>query len=126
MALVDPIDLSGEDSVAVVGESFYQERLSGAAGPKRPGGVELRTRFALVREPENPHDQNAIAVELEDGGTVGYLSRDDAVAYGPLLAQCAARGRPAVTEGVILGGDAGRDTAFGVWLHLRGPAESLR
>jgi HIRAN domain len=79
-----------------------------------------------VPEPENPHDANAIAVRLEEGGTVGYLSRADAVAYGPLLAQCAARGGTGVSEGVILGGDADRDTAFGVWLHLRGPLESLR
>jgi hypothetical protein len=123
---MDAIDLSGDDSVAVVGESHYQEALAAAAGPKRSGGVEVRTRFALVPEPENPHDPNAIAVRLEDGATVGYLNRADAVAYGPLLAQCAARGQPGVTDGVILGGDVGRDTAFGVWLHLRGPAESLR
>ncbi len=109
-------DLSGRASLAVVGESHYQDALLVLAGPKRPGGVELRTAFRLVPEPENPYDSNAIAVRSTEGATVGYLPAAQAVRYGPLVpaggASCA---------GVVLGGDADRGTGFGVWLHIVEP-----
>ncbi|WP_394163676.1 hypothetical protein [Galactobacter valiniphilus] len=38
----------------------------------------------LVPEPENPHDSNAVAVQL-GGRTAGYLGRDDAREYQPVL-----------------------------------------
>jgi hypothetical protein len=37
----------------------------------------------------------------------------------------AAIGRRPVTDGVILGGDASRDTTFVVWLHIQDPHEAL-
>jgi hypothetical protein len=37
----------------------------------------------------------------------------------------AVRGRRPVTEGVILGGDASRDTLFVAWLHVQDPHEAL-
>jgi hypothetical protein len=121
-------DVSGEDRLRVTGAPHYQEALAAAAGPKRPGGVQDRRRFALVAEPGNPHDPNAIAVRLETGGpgpTVGYLPRADAERFGRLLDAVAARGRRPVAEGVILGGDASRDTLFVVWLHVQDPFEAL-
>jgi hypothetical protein len=39
---------------------------------------------ALLREPQNPYDPNAIAVTV-DGDTVGYIARDDAAVLAPLL-----------------------------------------
>lgn len=118
--------MSGEDRLRVAGVSHYQEALAAAAGPKRSGGVELRTRFALVAEPGNPHDPHAISVRLEEGGAaVGYLPREEAVRYGRLMDAVAARGRRPVTDGVILGGDADRDTSFVVWLHIQDPYEAL-
>lgn len=36
------------------------------------------TEIALVREPENRYDGNAVAVYLKGGGQIGYLSREDA------------------------------------------------
>ena len=120
-------DVSGEDRLRIVGVSHYQAALADAAGGKRPGGVEVRTRVGLVPEPDNPHDANAIAVRLDDGGgeRVGYLPREEAARYRRLMDAVAARGRRPVCEGVILGGDATRDTMFVVWLHVQDPYEAL-
>ncbi len=118
-------DVSGEDRLRVTGAPHYQDELAAAAGPKRPGGVEDRRRFALVAEPENPHDPHAIAVRLESGETVGYLPREEAARYGRLMDAVAQRGRRPVTDGVILGGDATRDSLFVVWLHVQDPFERL-
>lgn len=101
----------------MVGESHYQRALSHLAGPPRPAGVELRTRFVLAPEPENPHDQNAITVRTEAGETVGYLPRADAVRYVGVVPLGGAH-----CDGVVLGGDSARASAFGVWLHIRAVA----
>ncbi len=39
----------------------------------------------LVREPSNPHDRNAIAVEISDGDALGYISRDLAAELAPAM-----------------------------------------
>lgn len=39
----------------------------------------------LRREPHNPFDQNAIRVERRDGQQIGFISRTEAVKYGPFL-----------------------------------------
>jgi hypothetical protein len=122
---VDVQDVSGEDRIRVTGATHYQDALAAAAGPKLPGGVELRRRFELVAEPENPHDPHAIAVRLEGGERIGYLPRDEAARYGRLLETVAALGRRPVTDGVILGGNEDRDSLFVVWLHVQDPYEQL-
>ena len=66
-------DVSGEDRLRVTGAPHYQDELAAASGPKRSGGVEDRRPFALVAEPDNPHDPHAIAVHLEGGAKIGYL-----------------------------------------------------
>jgi hypothetical protein len=74
----------------------------------------------LVREPDNPYDSNAVAIHLDGGGgQVGYLSREDAVAYAGLLTACADRGAVGACEAVILGADSDRDTSYCVWLHVQ-------
>ena len=118
-------DVSGEDRLRVTGAPHYQDELAGASGPKRSGGVEDRRPFALVAEPDNPHDPHAIAVHLEGGAKIGYLPREEAERYARLMELVAARGRRPVTDGVVLGGDADRDTLFVVWLHVQDPFEAL-
>ena len=59
----------GTYTLSIVGESHYQ----GAIWHCRKGD-----RVILQREPENPHDENAVAVLREDGEQIGYLSRDNA------------------------------------------------
>jgi hypothetical protein len=118
-------DVSGEDRLRVTGAPHYQDELAAASGPKRSGGVEDRRPFALVPEPDNPHDPHAVAVHLERGAKIGYLPRAEAQRYGRLLDAVAARGRRPVANGVVLGGDADRDTLFVVWLHVQDPFEAL-
>ena len=73
---------------------------------------------ALVPEPDNPHDPNAVMVQIE-GRLVGYLSRADAVAYAPLVQSLAARGRTAVCEAMVAGrGESSGTSNLGVFLRL--------
>jgi hypothetical protein len=103
--------------VAAVGESNYQEALSRVCGSSRWEDVRFDCIAALVREPNNPYDSNAISVQVE-GQIVGYLSREDAKAYGPLVAThgvvaCRAR---------IAGRGPGSETQnLGIFLELPPP-----
>jgi hypothetical protein len=92
--------------VSVAGESHYQETLRELADRLGPDGV-LRAR--LAPEPDNPHDDNAVAVCVDDGlAKIGYLPRQVAANYQPRLLKhgapvtCPARltGRAAI--GVVL------------------------
>lgn len=72
---------------------------------------------ALIREPKNPVDTNAIRAEL-DGEQVGYLAREVAAEFSPQLDR-AGRER-FVVAGVVCGGSADAPN-FGlhVWLDKR-------
>ena len=73
-------------SLEVVGEGSYQERLERAAGGRGPDGPLRREHVAmLMAEPANRYDENAIAVHLPEIGVVGYLSRLDGIAFGPVV-----------------------------------------
>lgn len=74
------VELCEDGYCAVVGESYYQDALR-ATGRVCSAGGEGRPAFtaALVPEPENPYDSNAIAV-YSPRGKIGHLSRDDALA----------------------------------------------
>jgi hypothetical protein len=115
------LDVSGDDRIGVVGESHYQDELARLAGPKREGGVELEVQAVLVPEPKNPFDPNAVAIYINGHGKVGYLSREDAIAFQPAANEWVSEGKTAVCEAVILGGDSGRGTQFCVWLHIQAP-----
>ncbi len=113
-------------SVHVVGESNYQDALWAVAGA--PRGTEVRTKvFAvLVPEPQNSYDRNAVAVFVNNSNKVGYLSRDDAAAYQPILR----RHRQLVAcDALIAGGgpgDDGRMRMLGIFLELPEPEELAR
>lgn len=64
-----------------VGESQYQDALQRICGPHSRYGHHFDAIATLVREPHNPHDQNAVAVEIQNM-KVGYLSREDARRVG--------------------------------------------
>jgi hypothetical protein len=115
----EPIDLSGPERVPAVGESFYQETLTAAAGPRIPGGVKVPVRAVLVLEPDNPYDSDAVAVHLHDYGIVGHLGREDARKYRQLIVECTLDAGAPVCDAIVLGGDSARDTHFCVWLHLK-------
>ena len=64
--------LRGHESVNVAGESHYQDALRAISGQ---GEIRHDTEARLIPEPDNPHDANAVRVEI-DGAKVGYLPRD--------------------------------------------------
>lgn len=68
----------------VVGESHYQENLRKA----RATSPDPEPVFwaSLIREPDNPYDPNAVKVAIDPFGTVGYLARESARRYDPLIA----------------------------------------
>ena len=109
----DAIHLDGDRDVSVVGESHYQPALRelAATGPNIIAG--------LVPEPANRHDPNAIQVQVQ-AKVVGYLSREDAIRYLPLLRRYAKEGRIVACDGFIIGGRE-KGHHYGVILSLPEP-----
>jgi HIRAN domain len=118
--------LTGGMEVQVVGESSYQAALSRICGGKTGQSAELACVASLVPEPENAKDTNAIAV-LIDGLKVGYLSREDAEGYQPLMRTLSARGLTGQCEALIKGGwkRPHSEGQFGVVLDLEDPDHAL-
>ena len=131
MAKQDVIYLqAGELVVDVVGESHHQEVLNRVCGGRSKGGHERECLAALIPDPSNAYDANAVKVMLIDDGAevglAGYLSRDDARAYGPVLKELVVDYRRfVVCDAVIRGGWKRADSqgSYGVKLSLESPAE---
>lgn len=118
-------------TVEVMGESHYQGTLERLAGGRTIDGGRYRDHIALMLpEPSNPYDHNAVRVLLAphfDGATaglVGYLSREDAVAYRPVIDRLASMARLMACRASLKGGwdrGGGDRGSFGVTLHLDRP-----
>ena len=81
-------------------------------------------RAVLVREPENEQDPKAIAVYAESGRRLGYLSREDARAYGQVFESLDKRGyNAAACPAMLNGGDGGK--SYGVVLAISAPGYVL-
>jgi hypothetical protein len=111
-----PFVLEGDELVRVVGTSHYQDALLELTG--RQGDEEIRVdKIAIFApEPDNPHDPNAIAVQI-DGRLVGYLSRDENRRWLDVVG-----GREVGCEAMIAG--RGGTTGLGVFLRLPTPTEA--
>jgi hypothetical protein len=125
-AKVPILDACDYDPVQVVGESFHQEALERIAGGRTPDGPVRREHVAaLVPEPTNPYDANAISVQIE-AQPIGHLSREDAIRFRPVFTLAKARGYPALgCHAALKGGwDRGGEDqgSIGVELHMAGPA----
>jgi hypothetical protein len=110
--------LGGNDSLEVVGELAYQSTLWRLCGGVTGDRIRCHIVAALVPEPTNPYDANAIAVQI-DGQTVGYLPRATAQEYLPGLRRLmSAHGGFVALRGVIVGGGYYDDGPgrLGVWL----------
>jgi len=79
VATVGHIDGPGFFDVEVVGESNYQRAIE-LARRGAAKGIAVQTQATLVLENNNPHDKQAVRVDI-GGRTVGYLDRDNARAY---------------------------------------------
>lgn len=110
------VTISGETSVEVVGESFYQDELLSLAGDhRRFGGVDLEALAELV-----PVDGNGIEVRIDDR-PIGFLSQVDARWFADLIEKSIERHGFATARGSIRGGwDRGGDDIglFGVTLSM--------
>ena len=127
----------------MVGESYRQDELgaiavratSSAPFLAEVGGRARRVaedqldgrwfRAVLRPEPDNPHDANAIAVDAEDGGQIGYLSRADALAYAPVFAAIRALGYERASCPAYLIGEERLQQSLGAMLCLSTPEETL-
>jgi hypothetical protein len=116
--------LRGSELVNVAGESHYQEALRELTGTDGSEQVRREAEAVLVPEPGNPHDPNAVRVEI-DGRLVGYLPRGAAVAYGPMLQAVIARGRAAACEAMIAGRGGEGPANLGVFLKLPEPTDPI-
>lgn len=111
------------ERVDVVGESHYQRAIERIAGKRTDESKRVAAVAILLREPGNPYDKNAVAVFIR-GHQVGYLAREDASLFQPLLLDLEARGEAAVCDALIVGGwDRGKrgQGYFGVQLDLQRP-----
>jgi Protein of unknown function (DUF4011)/REase_MTES_1575/AAA domain/HIRAN domain len=85
------LDISGPDSIDVVGESFYREALQKVIAVAATDGASAGRRMAaLVPDPANPYDRNAIKVVI-DGEHVGHIPRELAALIAAPLAALAAQ-----------------------------------
>ncbi len=76
----------GRVDLEVVGEASYQDNLwrllGGRSAPE--DRVRVDVVAVLVAETDNPYDSNAVSLWVS-GLKVGYLSRDDARRYRPVI-----------------------------------------
>jgi hypothetical protein len=118
-----PAPLSGRGRVSVVGEFYRQDGIEYVVAGRAvaAGGnwdATLQAHAALVPEPANPHDCNAVRVDLSSPGgwvTVGYLARERAVLYQPALLRMVQAGLLPTAEGRICRAQGG---PLAVYLHL--------
>jgi hypothetical protein len=115
-------------TLEVVGEQSYQSEILAASGGRDQDGPIKKKHTALLRlEPDNRYDKDAICVWIE-GRRVGYLSREDAIRYGPVFRWAAFRDHSIACEAYLKGGwDRGRrdQGSVGPVLHLGSPGETL-
>jgi hypothetical protein len=110
----------GNFELRIIGDAHYQSALEVLCGPRVPRGVNRFETAWLLLEDKNPHDKNAVRVEIRRK-PVGYLSRQAAIRYRE---QLKAQGVPKANgqcQAVIRGGwvsSDGRKGAYLVWLDL--------
>lgn len=117
--------------IAVVGESSYQPALREICGSTRWERVRFECRAALVPEPDNHYDSNAVRIHAGVEGRqylhVGYLSRGDAADYKAVVQDAERKGYAIACEAHIAGREPGSDTHnLGIFIELPTPEECLK
>ena len=98
--VAEPIATTTYERVPVVGESHYQPALRSICGAAEGEEVRYDCFAELVLEPDNPHDPNAVMVQIE-GQCVGYLSRSNAVRYREMIQTMVDAGQPATCTAFV-------------------------
>lgn len=102
-ALLEAGFLIGDVQVDVVEASDYQDALVRLGGERsRAGSIEPVVAL-LSREPDHPHNKDAVRVDVGDA-TVGYIGKVDAKQIQPLMQRLEKAGRPAWVRGWVVGG----------------------
>lgn len=111
--------LGGQGRVEVRGESHYQDALDEICGGKCEEGHGRKVYALLEAEPENPHDSGAIVVRV-DGHKVGYVAREIASEYQPLMRLLVEKDKVAAVRAFIRGGwlDDEGEGHYGIELEL--------
>lgn len=110
----------GTFAVDVVGVSRRQAEIAAIVERHGRSGRTLTIDATLVLENSNPHDENAVRVEI-DGALIGYLSRENAPRYRTDLAAAGASAATVRCQARIVGGfetATGERANFGVRLDL--------
>lgn len=111
-------------NIALVGESYRQAALRKISAGRRARGEEVQFRAVLTAERDNPYDPNAIRVDAEGVGQVGYLSAEEAVAYKAAFDMLSAAQRTAVCGAKLVGGTTGKPS-LGAVISLADPDELI-
>ncbi len=102
--------------ITIVGESGYQGVIK--AIKKQAGGREFV--IVLRPEPQNPYDANAVSIQV-DGNVVGYMPRDLAKQWQPVLLAAESEGYVVQGKAAIYGGTKDKPSlgVFGeaTWPH---------
>lgn len=126
---VQSVMLEGGSWERIAGVMHYQANIEKVAGGRSKEDVRIETFAALVREPNNPEDENAVAVHI-NGHVVGYLPRDDAKDFQPLLQKLEKQKKVAGCSALVLGGQKKgfrrEQHDFGIRIHLPSNAELKR
>jgi hypothetical protein len=111
-------------SVQVVGESHCQAALKALGGERRLNDQPVIFTAALVPDPKNEYDPDAIRIYISGGPRVVYLSRDDAADYRDVGKALSARKAVGLCRAKLIGGTAAKPS-IGVVLDLADPAATL-
>jgi ribosomal protein L37AE/L43A len=91
-------------AVRVAGTSYYQDALEIAADSRNFAGTRRRLLTAtLIREPDNPHDANAVRVDAA-GLPAGHLPREDAPRFHAIIQRLGKAGLLATCRAELTGG----------------------
>lgn len=96
----------GEFTFHIVGESFCQDELR-KIQKSVPRDAEGNIGFtvALIPEPDNKYDPNAIAVYAEKFSMVGHFAKEDAAKHIAALKRLAKDGKVGSCEAWLIGED---------------------
>ena len=108
--------LVGGRRLSVVGEASYQPALRKVSGAPVSGGWDWEGFATLVPEPTNAYDSNAVMVQIE-GRCVGYLSRENAKRYLPVINELVEGGVPTMCSAYVGRSEDGNPN-LGVSLHI--------
>jgi hypothetical protein len=105
----------------VIGEGPRQDEIDTVAGPKQYDGVWVEKVATLRPEPDNPFDDQAVAVEI-GGLVVGYLAHTEATAHRRLIDLAIVAHGTATCAAVVNGGwyreDEESEGSYGVHLYF--------